>query len=192
MFGRAGIRVRPSGGPKVTAATRRTDRAHSPSHDAWHPTEGPARMSSVDRTQFETLRGLPGKVIRGDIRFANRRATHPAIVAEGIAIENTGGVDLRLNITFNPEVGSKSFNVHAVGVGPICRLDVDGTAHRPCGRSHKHSLQTDRCPDRNLPDSVVDRSDLSGQSVRALFGVFCELGNIEHEGDFHAPDDVVP
>lgn len=142
----------------------------------------------MNRTEFEALRDIPGKVIRQDIRFSKRQATAPAVVAEGITITNTGNVELRLNITFNAEVGSKTFNVHVPGVGPICRLDVDGTPHRPAGRSHKHALQSERCPDRNLPDGVVDRADLSGQSVRELFDVFCAIGNIEHIGAFESPD----
>ena len=146
----------------------------------------------MNRTEFEALRDLANKSINGDIRFSRRQAMLPAITAEGIAIENDGGVELRLNITFNPTVGSKTFNVHVPGVGPICRLDVDGTAHRPAGRSHKHSLTSDRCPDRNLPDNVRDRPDLSGKSLRELFGVFCQLGQIVHVGTFEAPDENAP
>jgi hypothetical protein len=142
----------------------------------------------VNRTEFEALRDVPDKVIRGDVRLSRRQATSPALVADDIAIENAHGVQLRLNITFNPEVGSKTFNVHVPGVGPICRLDVDGPAHRPAGRSHKHALRSGRCPDRNLPDDVSDRPDLSGKSVRELFDVFCQLGNIRCEGTFESPD----
>ncbi len=141
----------------------------------------------MNRTDFEALRNLPGKVIRRDIRFVKSVATSPALIAEGIEITNTGGVDARLNITINPEVGSKTFNVHVVGVGPICRLDVDGPAHRPAGRSHKHSLQNERCPDRNLPDGVHDRQDLSGKSVEELFVEFCTMAHISHAGNFEAP-----
>lgn len=115
----------------------------------------------MNRIEFEALRDIPDKQIRADIRFSRRQATAPALIAEGIAVENSGGVDLRLNITFNPAVGSKPFNAHVPGVGPICRLDVDGPAHRPAGRSHKHALQTERCPDRNLPDEVVASGNTS-------------------------------
>jgi hypothetical protein len=97
------------------------------------------------------------------------------MLSDGIIIENTAGVEARPTISYNPEVGSKTFNVHVPGMGPICRLDVDGPAHRPAGRCHKHSLQTERCPDRNLPDGVWDLPDLSGKSVRELFDIFCEM-----------------
>jgi hypothetical protein len=140
----------------------------------------------VDRKDFEALRGMPGKVIRGDIRLVQRRQTHPAMIAE-VAIENSSHTALKLNISYNPEVGSKTFNVTAIGIGPICRLDVDGPAHRPAGRSHKHSLQTDRCPDRSLPDGVIDRPDLAGKTVVDLFAIFCQMADITHEGTFYLP-----
>ena len=141
----------------------------------------------MNRDEFEALRDIPGKEIRENIRFAKKLVTAPALVAE-VSISNALGADLRLNITFNPEVGSKTFNVHAPKVGPICRLDVDGAPHRPAGRSHQHALQTPACPDENLP-RVDDRPDLSGKSLRALFDVFCKLGNIQHIGSFESPDE---
>ena len=107
--------------------------------------------SGVDRKDFEALRDIPGKVIKTDIRLVPRRQTQPAMVADNIEIENSSGTVLKLNISYNPEVGSKTFNVTAVGIGPICRIDVDGTAHWPAGRSHKHSLQTERCPIATCP-----------------------------------------
>ena len=143
----------------------------------------------MNRAEFEALRDVPGKVITGDIKFPKRQATMPALMAENIAIENSAGVELRLNIMFNPEIGSKTFNVHVPGVGPICRLDVDGTVHRPAGRSHKHSVANPRCPDRNLPDGVVDRADLSGKTLRELFDTFCQMAQIRHDGAFVAPDE---
>jgi hypothetical protein len=141
----------------------------------------------MDRAAFEAVRDTRGKVIRGDIRLVARRQTQPALVAENIAIESNSGIVLRLNINYNPEAGSKTFNVTAVGVGPICRLDVDGPAHRPAGRSHKHSLQTERCPDRNLPDNVDDRADLGRKTVAELFEIFCQMADITHEGTFFPP-----
>jgi len=141
----------------------------------------------MDRVAFEAVRDVSGKVIRGDIRLVARRQTQPALVAENIMIENSSGAVLRLNITYNPEVGSKTFNVTAAGVGPICRLDVDGPTHRPAGRSHKHSLQAERCPDRNLPDNVGDRADLAGKTMTELFEIFCQMADITHEGTFFPP-----
>ena len=143
----------------------------------------------MDRITFEGLRDLPGKKIEADIRFSKRTALAPVLVAEGIRIDNEHGVELVLNIQFNPKVGAKTMNVHVPGVGPICRLDVDGPAHRPHGRSHKHSLEDEKCPRRNLPDGVIDRPDLAGKSIREVFEEFCEMASIEHVGCFEEPDE---
>lgn len=143
----------------------------------------------MNRPEFEAIRDVPDKKIVGDIRFSRAGALAPSLTAEKIPILNSQGIDLRLNITYNPEVGSKTFNVHVPGTGPICRLDVDGTNHRDAGRSHKHALHTDRCPDRNLPDDVAGRPDLAGKGLRAVFEEFCQIAQIAHEGDFVAPDE---
>lgn len=145
----------------------------------------------MDRTTFEALRDLPGKVISGDIRFARRAVLAPLLVAEGIRIDNTDGVELVLTVSYNERVGSKTINVHVPGLGPICRLDVDGPAHRPAGRSHKHSLQKERCPDRNLPDGVIDRPDLAGSTLRQVFTEFCRIADIKHLGQLDTPDEAL-
>lgn len=144
---------------------------------------------ALNRAQFNALRDLKDKRIQEDIKFAKSKSTSPLLIAEGIRIVNAHGVDARLTISYNPQVGSKTFNVHVPGVGPICRLDVDGPPHRPAGRSHKHALQTERCPDRNLPDQVVDRPELAGKNVRTLFAEFCRMTSIAYEGKLEAPDE---
>jgi len=137
----------------------------------------------VNRREFEQLRDLPGKSITGPIRFTKSKATSPLLTAEARIDTGSGpAAELRLNINYNPQTGAKTFNVVRPGDGPICRLDVDGPAHAPCGRSHKHSLQTDLCPNRNLPDGVLDRPDLSGRGLRALFAEFCGMAQIAHDG----------
>lgn len=143
----------------------------------------------MNRTTFEGLRDLPDKAIDVDIRFSKRSALAPLLVAEGIRIMNNASVELVMNVHYNPEVGAKTINVHVPGVGPICRLDVDGPAHRPAGRSHKHSLQSERCPDRNLPDGVLDRPDLAGKSIKEVFEAFCQMAKINHNGQFEEPSD---
>jgi len=143
----------------------------------------------VDRTQFEALRNLDGKFIDDDIRFVKSKPMSPLMIAENIRIKNDSGVDVRLTIHYNPAIRSKTFNVHIPGIGPICRLDVDGPPHRPAGRCHKHSLQTARCPERNLPDKVSDLPTLSGKSVRELFAEFCNMACIQHNGELETPDE---
>jgi len=143
----------------------------------------------MNRTEFEALRDLPGKRISQDVRFIRRAALRPACEAE-VPIENDQGVDLRMSLHFNPETGSKTVNVFVPGTGPICRLDVDGTRHGDAGRSHKHALQTEQCPDRNLPDRVVARADLSGRSMQEVFDDFCRAARIEFLGTFFSPEEV--
>ena len=146
----------------------------------------------MTRTEFEALRDLPEKRILQEIRFAKRAALRPALEADNITIENANGIDLRMNLHFNPETGSKTVNVYVPGTGPICRLDVDGTKHGDAGRSHKHALVTERCPDRNLPDEVKPRGDLSGESMRVVFDEFCRIGTIRFDGEFGNPEEVGP
>jgi hypothetical protein len=144
----------------------------------------------VNRTEFDSLRDLKDKIIRGDIRFSQREPTRPFFIAD-VFIENSSGHVLRLMIRFNPEVGSKTFAVDIQGIGPICRLDIDGHNHPPVGRNHKHSLQTERCPNRNLPDGAIAYDNLSGQSVRVCFEEFCRVASIAHDGQFYAPDEGI-
>ena len=100
----------------------------------------------MNRAEFEMLRDLPGKVIRGDIKFSRKQALAPRLVAEDLVSENTAGVELRMAVHSNPATTAKTINVHVPGTGPICRLDIDGTVHGAAGRSHKHSPA-----DRALP-----------------------------------------
>jgi hypothetical protein len=60
----------------------------------------------MDRSDFTALRDLPDKVIRSDIRFSQRKQAAGVFTADGIEIENSRGVLLKLNIRFDPEIGS--------------------------------------------------------------------------------------
>lgn len=141
-----------------------------------------ARLS-MDRLEFEALRELSDKAIRGSIRLIQKQATRPLQTAERIRIENSFGYSLLMNINYNPETGSKGINVTLAGEGAICRLDVDGTNHGAAGRSHKHSVQDEQSVRRSLRDGVVPRSDLNGKSLRDVFRDFCERARIRFEGE---------
>lgn len=136
----------------------------------------------MERADFEKIRDLAGKVIEGDIRLRPRRETTPVLVASQIEIQNSANVQLLMNISYNPETNAKTVNVVIRGQGPICRLDVDGNNHKDQGRSHKHSLQSEKCPDRNLPDGVVSRKELAGLTIDKVFAIFCKQAKIEHSG----------
>ena len=136
----------------------------------------------MNRAEFELLRDMKDKVVAGDIRLSRRDALRPVREASDIRIENSEGVDLRLTLRWNPETGKKTVGVHVPGVGPICRVDVDGPEHSHAGRSHKHSLQTAACPDRNLPDGVTPRPELAGLDLATVFRQFCQDASIAFGG----------
>lgn len=79
----------------------------------------------MTRNEFEALRNLPDKLIKGDIRFGKSKQTSPSLIAE-LTIESSGGQDLRMQLRYNADTATKTINVTAIGIGPICRLDVDG------------------------------------------------------------------
>ena len=142
----------------------------------------------MNRHDFEALRGLPGKVIEGDIKLAQKQATHPLLTADRIAIANDRGVPIWMNINFNPQTGAKGINVTAVGEGPICRLDVDGPCHGAAGRSHKHAVTDADSVRRDLRDGVAARPELSGKPLREVFEEFCRAAQITHRGRFESPE----
>lgn len=137
----------------------------------------------MDRELFEKLRDLPNKIIEGDISFQSDTRLIPNKVAENIIIKNDLNINLKMNLRYNEEIHSKTINIVANGNSPICRLDVDGTAHKDQGRSHKHSLLTARCPARNLPNAI-SRSELSGKPFQVIFKKFCHEANIDFKGNF--------
>jgi hypothetical protein len=142
----------------------------------------------MDRTEFERLRDLPGKFIEGDIVLARDGNTAPVLTAT-VMIENEAGVEAKLDIKFNEKTDAKTLNVRLAGVGAICRLDVDSNLHKPCGRSHKHSLQQPDCPHPsiNLSRKVADRTDLQGLTIHEVFTNFCVESRIEHRGNIIFP-----
>ncbi len=137
----------------------------------------------MDRLEFERLRDLPNKSIEGDIVLQRSRDEAPHLTAI-VDIQNSAGADAKLKIFLNEETGAKTFNVWIVGVGAICRLDVDSRSHKPCGRNHKHSLQQHDCPHPsvNLGRNVADRPELAGKTIQEAFTIFCTQSNITHNG----------
>jgi hypothetical protein len=115
----------------------------------------------MNRAEFEELRDLPGKRIVRDIILKRKKEGSVVYASGAVPIESDASAVANLYVEYNDATESKTINVMIVGVGPICRLDVDGKVHRPAGRSHKHSLRTPECPSDNLPLNVIDRSDLS-------------------------------
>jgi hypothetical protein len=137
----------------------------------------------MDRTEFEALRDLSGKLIEGDVRLASSSHLGSVLAADDIPIRNSANTGLILNLTYLRARRGFKINVHVRGVGPICRLEVNGPEHPGATRTHKHALRTNRCPNRNLHADVTARPELQGKTMRDVWRTFCEMASITHQGD---------
>ena len=145
----------------------------------------------MNRQEFELLRTLPGKVIAANIEWTSPRDAKPNLIFELVPVQNSLEWDVVVNGTYKPDVPSVSYNFVLRGVGPICRLDINGTVHHPAGRNHKHDLRRDTDPRNNLP-SAFERNDLAGKSAREIWVELCRLANITHTGTFKDPEAPCP
>lgn len=136
----------------------------------------------MNRSEFERLRDLHGKRIAEEIILRRKKSGSAVLESGAVPIETDSAVLANVYVSYNEETGAKTVNIMVVGVGPICRLDVDGKMHRPAGRSHKHALRTPDCPFENLARDVIDRPDLAGQSLECVFAEFCNMAHIEFSG----------
>ncbi|HEX3872165.1 MAG TPA: hypothetical protein VHV77_17090, partial [Pirellulales bacterium] len=96
----------------------------------------------MDRAGFEALRNLPDKQILSDIQFTLNRDSSPNLTFDEVAVDNSLGLDVILNGTYKPGIPSLTLNFRVRGVGPICRICVNGKSHGDAGRTHKHDLHT--------------------------------------------------
>lgn len=141
----------------------------------------------MNRQEFEWLRDLPSKRIDEDILYAQKaKGIRVYEFRVQIVVDNRPEIVLSLDGTYNWTTDNTKFNVTLKGVGPICRVDVNGRNHRDQGRTHKHSLHTENCPRNNLPIAVA-RPDLENLTSRQVFEDFCERANITFNGVFHDP-----
>lgn len=140
----------------------------------------------MERHEFEQLRNLPGKRITADITFVSMNGMGPNLVFEQVIVENSLGWDVVLNGTYKPGIPAITFNFVLKKVGPICRVDVNGTIHGAAGRTHKHDLQREDDPRLNLP-TALPRPDLVGKSAKDVWEILCKQANIMHVGKFNEP-----
>jgi hypothetical protein len=141
----------------------------------------------MERSEFEELRDLPNKRITVDVVLRRKKIGSVVFKSLPVPILGDDGPIANLHVTFNEATEEKNINVTVVGVGPICRLDVDSNLHAPAGRSHKHALLTPDCPSENLRRQLTAREDLAGLPVDRVFAIFCEMAHIEHTGNFSIP-----
>ena len=145
----------------------------------------------MNRMQFAQLRDLPNKAIQADIEFKNVPGASPNLVFDNIAVDNSQDWDVVVNGTYKPDIPSVTFNFVLRGVGPICRLDVNGTLHGDAGRTHKYDLREEDDTRLNLPH-VATRPDLADKTAREVWEVLCQQANIQHSGRFVDPEGTSP
>ncbi len=140
----------------------------------------------MNRSDFEILRGLDGKYIDDDIEFRASPETGPNLSFDKIVIYNRIGYKIFLNGTYSPRIKKITYNFVLKGLGPICRVDVNGTFHKDKGRTHKHEVINEGDPQRNLPEAIA-RPDLEGKTPREVWKIICKEAKIEHRGEFKEP-----
>ncbi len=140
----------------------------------------------MNRREFEELRNFPGKYIENDIEFRPIRGMGPNLVFRDVPVHNNSGLRILLNGTFKPGLNAVTYNFVVSGLGPICRVDVNGSIHGNAGRTHKHELQHEHDPASNLP-YATPRPDLAEKSASDVWEILCRQANIEHRGRFLEP-----
>ncbi len=141
----------------------------------------------MNRMEFEQLRDLADKSITAEIAFRTSKDTSPNLTFNEVIVKNSQGWEVVLNGTYKPDIPSVTFNFVVRGVGPICRLDVNGTVHKEAGRTHKHDLLMDEDSRKNLPTAVA-RKELEGKTAREIWEILCKQANITHIGAFIDPE----
>ena len=136
----------------------------------------------VNRNEFETLRNLPNKTIECDIVLQLSKIHTTSKRAEDIVVTNSLGLSITLDVTEKPDIPSYTFNFSAAGVGPICRLDINGTTHGSAGRTHKHELHHDNDPGKNLPTAHA-LPNLENATLETAWRWLCTQAQIHHDGN---------
>jgi hypothetical protein len=140
----------------------------------------------MNRKEFEALRDLPDKKVVVDIAFTRKNST--TLVFQDVAVSNSLGFDLVLNGSFKPDIPAVKYNFCIKGVGPICRVDVNGSIHGSEGRTHKHDLRSESCPRNNLPHAQR-RSEFENLTAKQVWTKICLMANIQHTGRFEEPEE---
>ena len=139
----------------------------------------------MNRAEFEELRDLPNKEVMVDIAFTPKNAT--TLIFQDVPVANSLGLDLILDGSFKPDIPAVKYNFCIKGIGPICRVEVNGRIHKSEGRTHKHDLQTDSCPRNNLPVAKA-RPDLERLTALQVWQKVCAMASIQHTGRFEEPE----
>ena len=140
----------------------------------------------MTRTEFVELRKTQ-KTISVDIEFRpDKHFEDTWLFAKDIPVENHLGYKVILDGEYNRITKAFGLNFTVVGVGPVCRTEVNGKIHKEAGRTHKHDLRTEKDPKNNLPEAVY-RPDLENKKPREVWEIVCQQANIDHTGSFIDP-----
>lgn len=141
----------------------------------------------MTRLEFERLRDLPNKFVDETIVWLPERGMGPNLVFKDVQVLNSLGLPIVLNGTYNPKVISITYNFVLRGIGPICRVDVNGKNHGNVGRTHKHSLMMPEDPALNIPHAEM-RLDLVGKTALEVWTDLCARARIQHRSTFTNPE----
>lgn len=140
----------------------------------------------MTKQEFEILRNLPNKTIESDIIWQEEKGMGPNLIFKGIEVINSIGILILVNGTYKPRLPSVTFNFVVNPIGPICRIDVNGSPHKDAGRTHKHELQEPDDSKKNLPYAIT-RLDLNDKTPYQVWRILCKQANIIHKGKFVEP-----
>jgi hypothetical protein len=142
----------------------------------------------MTKDEFDELRRMSGKEISVDILFVKtKHLPEEVVIFDRAPVENSMDYEIFLNGHYNRKTGSLTFNFTLQGVGPICRVDVNGAIHGDQGRTHKHELTSEQDPNAGLPIARA-RSDFEGKTAREVWELICKLAKIENTGTFFDPE----
>jgi hypothetical protein len=140
----------------------------------------------MTRDEFTELRRAP-KEISADIQFRpTKKFGDGWLFVEDMPVGNQLNYDLFLDGRYNSITKTLIFNFKIRGVGPICRMEVNGKIHRDAGRTHKHDLIHESDSRKNLPNAQ-HRPDLENKTPREVWEILCRQAKIEHTGNFVDP-----
>jgi hypothetical protein len=140
----------------------------------------------MNKNEFEVLRNLKDKFIEDDIEFQNVRGMGQNLTFEKIPVENSMGYKILLNGEYSPRLKKIKYNFVLSGIGPICRIEVNGQCHKDKCRNHKHELIKESDPERNLPNAYP-RPDLENKTPSELWEIVCKEAKIQHRGRLKVP-----
>lgn len=140
----------------------------------------------MDRNEFEAIRNTRGKIIEVDVKFVQADKIGNVFKAKDIELKNNLGKRITLDGTYDKRMPKLIFNFSVDGVGPVCRLCVNGTEHLNSGRTHQHELMNEQDPINNLP-AAIPYPKLENADPKAIWRWLCQAANITHTGVFHDP-----